>query len=215
MSAIAARTDSLDQRTAILSRLLLRNRLVGILRFGVPAIGLIAFVALAAQIYIGNLLESYGVSGVRIDRNNLVVETPSYTSAGPDGTLYTMAARSARSSFDQPDRLVLTGLSLDVTPPSGTAWHADAAEASMSTTDQSLALPGTTLITGDDGMKGSIADLVADLARRNVSGGATRIDFPDGSGFSARSASFDSRAGTWIFSGVTMRLPDTPQAVTP
>ena len=58
MSA-AARTESLEQRTAIFNRLALRNRLVAILRIGVPAIGAIVFVALLAQIYIGNLLEQF------------------------------------------------------------------------------------------------------------------------------------------------------------
>ena len=51
MSA-AARTESLEQRTAIFNRLALRNRLVAILRIGVPAIGAIVFVALLAPLQV-------------------------------------------------------------------------------------------------------------------------------------------------------------------
>lgn len=210
-----ARTDTLEQRTAILSRLLLRNRLVGILRFGVPAVGIIVFAALAIQIFIGNFLEQYGVTRIVIDRNNLIVETPSYVAAGPDGTLYSMAAANARASFDQPDMLMLSDVSLDIAPPGAAAYHARVGEATLAASTQELTLPGATLISSDDGMTGSIADLVADLDDRRVVGGASSFEFPDGSSFTAKGASFDARARIWTFSGITMRLLGTPGEAAP
>ena len=71
-----ARTQTFDQRSAILSRLVLRNRFVTVLRFAVPALGVAAFVLLMGQIWLSNIARQYGVSGIRIDRGNLVVETP-------------------------------------------------------------------------------------------------------------------------------------------
>ena len=70
------RADTYDQRADILGNLLLRNRVVDGLRIVVPAIGILAFAALVAQIYIANMARQYGVSGVRIDRGTIVVEAP-------------------------------------------------------------------------------------------------------------------------------------------
>ena len=210
MAAIA-RTETLAQRTAILHRLLLRNRLVGILRYGVPAIGLIVFAALAIQITIGKFLDEYGITRISIDRKNLIVETPSYTAAGPDGTLYTMSAATARASFDQPDMLMLTDIALDLTPPGKTGtYSARVSEATLSAATQLLTMPGITTIAGQDGLSGSISDLVTDLGNRTMSGNKTEVKFSDGSSFSAESASFTAKSHLWIFTGVTMRVAGTP-----
>ena len=94
------RAETYDQRAAILGRLLTRNRAVGVLRFVVPAIGVAAFLALAGQIYVASLLRQYGVSGIRVDRGNVVVEAPKYSGTGSDGARYLVTAREARSPID-------------------------------------------------------------------------------------------------------------------
>ena len=47
---LVARTQTFDQRTAILSGLLWRNRLVSVLRLAVPALGVAAFLVLMARL---------------------------------------------------------------------------------------------------------------------------------------------------------------------
>ena len=68
-----ARTDTFDQRNAIFAGLATRNRLIAVLRMLVPAAGVVAFLVLAAEIYVTNTLRQYGISGIRIDRGTLVV----------------------------------------------------------------------------------------------------------------------------------------------
>lgn len=76
------RAETYDQRSAILDRLRFRNRTVALLRIVVPAIGVIAFLTLTGQIYVANLMRQYGVSGIRVDRGNIVVEAPKYSRHG-------------------------------------------------------------------------------------------------------------------------------------
>jgi hypothetical protein len=100
-----ARTQTFDQRSEILGRLVTRNRVVTLLRVVVPALGLAALLVLLGQIWLSNLARQYGVSGIRIDRGNLVVETPQYSEIGADGTQYFVAARDARTPLSSPGEI--------------------------------------------------------------------------------------------------------------
>ena len=84
---LVARALTADQRAEIFGRLVARNRIVGGLRVAVPALGLLAALLLVGQIWLANLESQYGVSGIRIDRGNMVVETPQYSEIGGDGTM--------------------------------------------------------------------------------------------------------------------------------
>ena len=75
-----------ERRAAILDQLAWRNRIVALLRIAVPAIGLLAFLALIGQIVVAGMMSKYGIAGIRIDRGNLVVESPRYSGAGADGS---------------------------------------------------------------------------------------------------------------------------------
>ena len=65
---LVARTQTFDQRAAILGRLLWRNRLVSVLRLAVPALGVAAFLVLMGQMWLTSLARLYGLSGIPIDR---------------------------------------------------------------------------------------------------------------------------------------------------
>lgn len=211
-----ARTDTLEQRTAILRRLAGRNRLVAILRIGVPVLGIILFAALTLQIYVANLSRQFGVSGISIDRNNLVVETPSYSGTGTDGTRYTMAAASARAAPNNPDAIALTTTTMTLSQPGGGIYTLDAPAAEMTMSTQALAIPGTARITGNDGMRGTLNDVVADLARRNiVARGKVSIMFGDATSIEANTMDYNSRTQTWTFTGATVILPETPGSSEP
>jgi hypothetical protein len=206
-----ARTDTLEQRTAILRSLAARNRLVAILRIGVPIIGIILFAALTLQIYVANLSRQFGVSGISIDRNNLVVETPSYSGTGSDGTRYTMGAASARAALNNPDAIELTTTSITLNQPSGSIFTLTAPAAEMTMSRQELAIPGLATISGSDGMHGTLNDVIADMSHRDVvSRGKVNIVFHDTSSIDASSMDYDSRTQTWTFTQATVILPDTP-----
>lgn len=206
-----ARTDTLEQRTAILRSLAGRNRLVSILRIGVPAIGIIMFAALALQIYVANLARQFGVSGISIDRNNLVVETPSYSATGADGTRYTMEAASARAAINNPDAIALTTTAITLDQPSGSIFTLKASDAELTMSTQQLAIPGVATIAGNDGMHGRLNDAIADLSRRSiVARGKVNIVFGDSSSIDASAMDYNSRTQTWTFTEATVILPETP-----
>lgn len=208
-----ARTDTLDQRTAILRSLAGRNRLVAILRIGVPILGIILFAALTLQIYVANLSRQFGVSGISIDRNNLVVETPSYTGTGADGTRYSMSAVSARAAIDKPDAIALTTTAITLSKPGSSVFTLDAAEAEMTMSKQQLAIPGLATIASTDGMHGTLNDVIADMARRDVvARGKVNIVFGDDASIDASSMDYDSRTQTWTFTQATVILPDIPSS---
>ena len=100
-----ASTDSFDQRAEIFGRLRARNRLIGVLRIAVPLVGVAAFLILVGQIYVANIARQYGVSGIRIDRGNVVVETPQYSGMGTDGSRYLITAREARTPLERPEAI--------------------------------------------------------------------------------------------------------------
>src|SRR5690348_14116876 len=112
------RADTYDQRADLLGRILMRNRIVDVLRIVVPAIGVAAFVVLAAQIYIANIANQYGVSGIRIDRGVVVVEAPKYSGTGATGSRYLVSAREARTPLDRTNMIDLNDATMELLQPS-------------------------------------------------------------------------------------------------
>src|SRR5690606_11660392 len=90
-------------------RLARRNRIVGTLRWAVPALGVLVFVGLFAQIFLGQLAGRLGAAGVSIDRGMLVVDTPRFAGVLTTGAAYTLTADEARVAIDRPNLIALTG----------------------------------------------------------------------------------------------------------
>ena len=141
---LVARTQTLDQRAAILSGLLWRNRLVGVLRIAVPAVGVAAFLVLIGQMWLTSIARQYGVSGIRIDRGQLVVETPQYSETGEDGSRYLVTAEAARTPLDNPNSIAMTSPDLLFERPGKAPFHAVADNATVDTSTHLVTIPGIT-----------------------------------------------------------------------
>ncbi len=209
-----ARTQTFDQRGAILDGLISRNRIVAILRIGVPALGLVAFLALIGQIWLAGLARQYGVSGMRIDRGNLVVETPQYAGIGTDGSRYVVNAAEARFPLDQTNIIDMKTATLDYMRINAAAFHGAGDTAIMDTSRQYATVPGTVRVTSDDGLHGTLTDLAADLRANTVaSQGAVDITFADGTNLKADHMLFEGNKALWTFEGrVSLVLPDLPKS---
>lgn len=209
-----ARTQTFDQRNAILDGLLGRNRIVAILRVAVPVLGIAAFLALVGQIWLAGLARQYGVSGMRIDRGNLVVETPQYAGIGADGSRYVVNALEARFPLDQTNIINMKTATLDYMRVGSSAFHGTGDTAIMDTVRQHASVPGTTHITSDDGLRGTLTDMNADLrANTVVSEGAVDITFRDGTNLRADHMIFEGNKALWTFEGrVSLVLPDLPKS---
>jgi lipopolysaccharide export system protein LptC len=205
------RAETYDQRSDLLGRILMRNRVVGVLRVVVPALGLAAFAVLAIQIYIANLARQYGVSGIRIDRGIVVVETPKYSGTGSDGSRYLVTAREARTPLDRSNMIDLTDATLELLQSSGVSYFAKAATASMDTTAETVDAPGTVAVTGTDGLEGTLTDVAVDSkAEIIISNGPVDLLLSDGTTIVAASMVHEGKPQLWTFTRATVVVPDLP-----
>ena len=207
------RVDTYDQRADILGNLLLRNRVVDGLRIVVPAIGILAFAALVAQIYIANMARQYGVSGVRIDRGTIVVEAPKYSGTGSDGSRYLVSAREARTPIDRTSTIEMIDATLELLQPGGQSYFARAASATMDTQTNQVTAPGVVTVTGSDGLEGTLTDMSVDNKEEIMtSNGPVDLLLSDGTTVVADTMVRDGKAQTWTFTRATVVVPDLPGA---
>lgn len=208
MAAFAASTDT---RERLYRGLMRRNRLVAVLRWVVPAAGAAVLVFVIGSMVLDALAHRFGFANIRIDRDNLVVETPQLTSTGQDGTLFSVTAATAKVSVTQRDIIDMTDASLTMTPPEGTAMSARSDTAQFQTSNQLLNVPGTTYVSGTDGLEGTVDGIFADLMNWTMTAsGKVHVKLKDGSTLDAKGMSYDHKAGLYSFSDVTVNLQMTP-----
>ena len=210
-----ASAQNAEERTAIYEALVHRNRLVRILRVGLPLLGAIVLLGLLVQLVVGSLLDEFNISGISIDRDNLVVETPSYSSMTADGTQYAVASQGARAALGDTDLLHLQGAELTVTRPSGSWMTAKAMEADMRLSSQRVFIPEAMEIADSRGTSGTIVGVHADLAAESmVSEGPASIRYHNGTTLDAATMAYDGKAQTWVFSRATLTVPP-PKSASP
>ncbi len=208
---MAFAADAGGDRQKVFRSLAARNRLVGILRIGVPALGALIFVILSVQIYVGSLLAQYGISGITIDRNNLVIETPTYSGTGGDGTHYSMAAATARTPIDNHDQIALEQMKLTLDRLDGRSMVATSESAQIISSTQTLIVPGVATVTGDAGVAGTLSELTVDLMHHTmVAKGPVDLELSGGATIVASSLDYDGQTRIWRFTRATVTLPMTP-----
>src|SRR5690606_41953551 len=97
--SIAARTETAAQRSAIYQSLVRRNRLVAILRIGLPILGGVVVAGLLLRLYSVSLVPDFRFANISIHRHTLVVDAPAYSGGRRHCTIYAVGARSRRSSI--------------------------------------------------------------------------------------------------------------------
>lgn len=205
------RADTYDQRAEILGSLLMRNRVVSGLRVIVPLIGVAAFAALAAQIFIANMARQYGISGIRIDRGHVVVETPQYTGTTPGGVRYVVSAREASSPLERSNEIDMADATLELAQGSGPTYFARSDRATIDTATEMVNAPGLVTVSGSDGLEGTLTDVVSDSVNdRITSNGPVEILMPDGMTVVADSMVREGGSRTFTFTRATVTVPDLP-----
>lgn len=208
MASLAA---PMDDRAALYARLARRNRVVGLLRWLVPAAGVAVFAVLLTLIVIDNIGQRFGYSNIRIDRDNLVVETPKLTSTGHDGTLYALSARAARVAPTRSDLIDMEGATFTMTPLRGAEMRAQAAAAQFQTNDQLVNVPGVVHVTSNEGLDGTLEGVFADLMNwKLVASGAVSITLPGGSTVTSQGMTYDRQTGIYTFKRARVTLVSTP-----
>lgn len=208
-----ARAPDVEQRQRIFRALETRNRIVGVLRLAVPAAGVVIFGGLVLQLFVSGLGHDFGFANVYVDRNQLVVDTPSYASTGADGSTYRIEARSASAALDRADIIAIDGLMLTIEKPSGDTLSARAEDARLALTSQVVTIAGELRISDSGGMQGTATGIVADLAAETMVGHSqVNLSFANGAILTAARMGYDGGTSTWRFDRVKLSLPATPGA---
>ena len=208
MAGVAALPDSRERLYAGLMR---RNRVVAALRWLVPAAGVAVLLFVIGAMVLDVLSHRFGFSNIRIDRDNLVVETPKLTSTDDDGTLYALSARAARVRPTQTDLIDMEGVVFSMTPTTGPAVEAAAEAGQFQVSDQLLNVPGVTHISTTEGLNGTLEAVFADLMNwKMVASGTVDFTLPNGSHLVSDGMTYDRATGIYTFTRASVTLVSTP-----
>jgi hypothetical protein len=204
------------QREAIYQRLARRNRLVAILRIGVPALGILVLVLLVGQIYLSSLAGRFGIGRIAVSPDAVTIETPQYSGVLDDGTSYRVWARSAQAAIVAADQIDLDEAALSMNRPGGVVTEVTAHAARLDSGAETVTIPGVAIIAESTGTTATVVDSVFDYAAQTlVARGRVHIDYADGSSLDGVGMTYDVTEAVWTFSRVNVTLPSTPGSETP
>ena len=204
------------QRLAVYRRLEARNRVVAVLRIGVPALGVIALSLLMLQIYVSSTASRFGISQIMVSPESVTVETPQYSGLLDDGTAYRVSASSAQAAIDATDRIGLSQAALTMVKPDGVTIEVEASDAVLDTAGQVVEIAGMAEVADSLGTAGILFDSVFDYETQHLTGrGPVSVDYADGTRIEAEGLAYDATTMVWTFNRATVTLPDTPGANEP
>jgi lipopolysaccharide export system protein LptC len=192
-------------------RLLRRNRLVGLLRLAVPALGAVVLLALLVQIVLSSFGGRFSVGQITISPDAVTVEAPDYIGVLQDGSAYRVSAISARAAATRPDLIDLAEAKLVLDRIDGVQLTADASTAQLDTTGQLTIIPGVADVADSTGTTGTLRNSVFDWqAQLLTTKGAVAIDYADGTSVRATGLVYDAATMIWTFERSVVTLPSTP-----
>lgn len=185
-----------------------RNRLIGMLRIGVPVFGIAVLGVLVAEIIVANMARGISAGGIRISREAVVIDTPEYVGVMANGTRYRISAAAAASAFEDPERVELTSAQVDLMRPDGSSARIAAANAVFSMASQTVDIAGETAISDSRGMEATLSNSSIDWpAQMLFTEDRVEVRFTDGSMLSATSLRYDAGRGIWDFRLVKLTIP--------
>lgn len=192
-------------------RLLRRNRIVGALRLGVPAVGAVLLLALLIQITISTLGARYGLGKIEVSPDSIRVEMPEYAGTLTDGSTYRVWAEEAKAAIANTDIISLTNTRVMLERPDGQRREASAVDAVLDTVRQQVRIANGTDIADSSGISGHLTDSVFDWATQILTArGPVVIDYADGSTVRAEGLVHQAKANRWTFTKAIVTLPVTP-----
>tara|TARA_R110002020_G_scaffold343819_1_gene558184 strand:- start:6124 stop:6762 length:639 start_codon:yes stop_codon:yes gene_type:complete len=203
-------------RQSIYQRLERRNRLVGILRLGVPALGALVLVILVGQIYLSSLSARFGIGRIEVTRDAVTIDTPQYSGILDDGTSYRVWANSAQAALTATDQIALSEATLVMNRPGGIVTEITAHEAMLDSGAETVAIAGVAVVAESTGTTATVVNSVFDYAAQTLAAsGRVHIDYADGSSLDGVGMTYDVSQAVWTFSRVSVTLPSTPGSDTP
>lgn len=197
-------------RAGLHQRLGRRNRLVGLLRFLVPLAGVLIFAFLVVQIVIASMARDYGVSGIRLDRDRLVIDTPRYQGVTAAGLRYSVIAETASAEVSRADIIELGTASLEVARPDGVSFTAKAEYARYDLVGGTVEVPGVAEVVDSRNTHAILHNAHADWGTQVITArDGAEITFADGTHLTAQSLVMYGADSRWDMQGVTLDTPGT------
>jgi lipopolysaccharide export system protein LptC len=197
------------QRLALHRHLAVRNRLVGLLRLGLPALGVVAFLGIAGQIFIASLVPQFNLGQIHFAGDTVTVDTPSYSGVTADGDVYRITAEGAATTLTSLDVIDLKSATLELTQPDGRKLTARTDAASFATIGRVLRVPGVAQVFDNRGNKGTFADLLVDLPSQHLrASGQVRLTLANGTRIESNGLDYSPKSGVWDFGRATLTVAD-------
>lgn len=198
--AAAQILDDSARRERVYRSLGRRNRLIGFLRWSLPAIGLLVLGALVMQIVIANIANSFQIENVRIARDRLIIDTPAYAGVMGNGTKYQIVAEAASTPLAGNDVIDLERANVELIRTDGYVINATANNAQFSLSRQIVDVKEEMIIVDDDGMRARLLNSTIDWTKQTlVAKDNVYVVFKDGTILSAASLTFNAETQTWDF----------------
>lgn len=192
-------------------KLMRRNRLVGVMRLAVPAVGLVTLALLLVQIAISSFGARYGIGTITVDQDRVRVEAPEYAGTMSDGSTYRVWAEDAEAELDNADVIALTNARVIVNRADGLAREASAGRGLLDAIKQQVVIEGATDVADSTGTSGRLVDSVFDwLSQTLTTRGPVSIEYADGTTVRASGLVHEAELGHWTFTDATVTLPSTP-----
>ena len=213
---MSARAETAEQRLRIFSALGARNRIVGILRIGVPSIGVVVFLGVAAQILIGGIANDFGIGRVTVNGDQVTVDTPTYAGIMSNGDTYKISAEGAHTALTDMSVIDLSHVSFALVKPDGTQMSAQSETAALETIRQTVTVPGTTKVSDSTGNRGTLDKVFIDWPRQMMkASGKVSMQMNDGATIVADTLDYSAKTAIWTFKNATLTVPDIPGDDTP
>ena len=196
------------RRARLFKRLTWRNRLVGFLRLGVPGTGLLVAGFLIFQIVLTNLARDYNISGLSVDKGQVVIDAPRYGGSLPDGSRYEVVAQVARVRVDAADLFDLEGVRITITQPDGYEMAASADRAVLDLSNRFVLIREIMHTKDSKNVTGELHDTLIDWTGQTLTArGPVQFDFADGARVQGQSLIFEGANSKWEFTGAVYTVP--------
>lgn len=188
---------------SIYNGLIWRNRYITILRFIVPLAGFLILSLLIAQIFIANIGKDYNISGVRLERDKVVIQTPQYNGTMANGTTYFISSETANTEIGGGDIFDLNNAKFDMTRKDGLTMQIKSKQAIYNILDESVYVKERMIVNDSRGIKAELFNSLIDWNKQTlVTKDSVKIEFSDGSILNSKTLTYDNKSSTWKFNDV-------------
>ncbi|WP_417578858.1 hypothetical protein [Pelagibacterium sp.] len=194
-------------------RSIAHNRRIAVLRWLVPAVGLVALSFPLVQIAASMVGDIVPIDGIRLENDTLVIDGPRFEGRTATGSNYTLEAARAESRVGNLDTADLYDLVVDVSDDTGYRAHIEFASAAWTMSTEYLVSNEDVTVEDSTGARGVLAGVEVDWPAQTIaSDGPVRFDFDSGAQLNADTMLHDLEAARWRFSGVSLEMTPQPDA---